>query len=229
MRPTRLAVALAVLAWLAPAAALAGNGPPPGINGQFFYVDSRAISSDASEAFDKVVSFANIDQGLNAFCLAGRIVYIDTTTTFNRRVQLEYSSLGTIAKATESKVVGLFTSVDLTLTIRSGPSSVHPILFGPSTITSACSLDGNVFRFAERDRVMLSCDVGPNFSAFGLPDPDPNMPSLTSSIAFAFAKRRALKVNVPKGSIKLTHVGIVPSVDPPTGFDPLVCDTSIPE
>lgn len=223
MRPMRLVLAL-VAALLVPAALLAGKGPPPPLDGPFFFVDRVS--------FDKITSLANIDQAFDEFCLTGKAVYIDSSTTLNRRVEIEFRSLGVIESETEVKVDGTFTTVDLTLTVLAGPTTDMPPLFGPSTISGAnCELDGSLSKAGDRDRAVLDCNVGPNFADFGIPAtvPDPfggkdiTQQEILATISFATAKKKAIKVDVRKGDIRFNHNG----VPMPEGFvSTLTCPTS---
>jgi len=221
MRPMRPVLALlAVL--LAPAASLAGKVVLP--VGPFFFVDQKS--------FDKLTSLSNIDQTFQEYCLSGLAVFIDASSTLNRRVEIGFSSLGTIEKQNSSKVEGLFTSVTLTLTVYDGPSTIFPILFGTSTIVDAdCSLDGSLLKEGDADRVQMDCNVGPNLADFGIPatviDPLTGQPvtqqSILDSITFATAKKKTIRVNVKKGTILINHVGIP---NPNSSTSTLVCPTS---
>jgi hypothetical protein len=209
MRPKRIALALAAVLLLAPAAALAGKGPV-GIDGIFYYVDKKA--------YDKIISVANIDQFSNQFCFAMRVAYVDTSHSLNRRVVLEARSLGSIAKQTSSKVVGAFPSVDLTLTVRAGPSTndfLAPIIF-TGTVSSFCSLDAQVTNDGEKAKAKLWCDLGPDFGAFAIPafTPDPfggadiSGEDILDSIAYALAKKTSIKVDTSKGDFGVKQNGV---------------------
>ena len=186
MRPTRLVLALVAVLGV-PAALLAGKGPPPPLDGPFFFVDKVS--------FDKITSLANVDQAFDEFCLAGRAVFIDSTTTLNRRVEIDFASLGSIEKENAEKVDGLFTTVDVTLTVYDGPTNLDVILFGPSTVVDAdCRLEGSLRKAGDQDRASLLCDLGPNLSAFGKISED-----VLATITFALGKKKTIKVDVPKG------------------------------
>lgn len=211
MRPMRPVLALVVVL-LAPAALLAGtSGPPPPPDGPFFFVDQKS--------FDKITSLANIDQAFNEFCLAGRAVFIDASTTLNHRVEIGFSSLGSIDKESSSKVDGLFTTVNLTLTVYDGPSpTTANVLFDGAILGADCKLDGSLLKEGNADRVQLNCDVGANLSDFGKLSQE-----VLDSITFATAKKKTISVNVKTGKLSINHVG----VPMPEGFNStLVCPTS---
>ncbi len=229
MRPMRPVLALLALL-LVPAALLAGKGPPPPPAGEFFFVDQKS--------FDKIQSLANIDQTFDEFCLSGSVVFIDQTTVPNTRVEFAFSSLGDIAKETSEKIDGDFTvnPISLTLTMFDGPVDTDPVLVGPTTIvpTPPCKLEGTLKKGGDADRVVLSCETGPNLEQFNIPAsvPDPfptqkgdviTQEELLDSITFATAKKKTIKVDVKKGTIRINHIGVP---DPNAADSDLVCPTS---
>jgi hypothetical protein len=171
--------------------------------------------------FDKNETLLNVDTASNQFCLAGRVVGIDPTTTFNRRVTFTYSSLGDIKKATEKSVKGTFVDVVLTLSIEELSDPVNPEF--SDTITTGCKLKGALQKEGDAAKVTLKCDVGENLSAFdGLEPLDAaTQEDLIENVADAFPKRKNLKVNVKKGKIRFTHRG---ETAPPGLNIPLTCD-----
>ena len=199
--------------------------PPSGdLSGQYPFVDD--------EGFDKNETFMNIDTAGGDFCLAGRVVGIDPTTTFNRQVTFVYESLGTITKATEKDVKGDFTQVDLTLTIENlnpdlGTCAEVPVGEGncefQQTIVADCKLKGALKKEGDAARATLSCDVGPNFEAFGL-NTEANQ-DLLENVTDAFVKRKHINVKTKIGKVKFTHKG----VPAPEGVTvPLTCDLVVP-
>lgn len=212
MRPMRIALALAALLLLAPGASLAGKGGGGGgggsIEGIFYYADKTA--------FDQIISVANIQQPFD-FCFAMRIQGTANIFTPNRRVVIEASSLGTIAKQSSNKVVGSFGSVDLLLRVRRGATenaTTSPVIFA-GTVTSFCSLEAQVTKGGAMDKASLWCDLGPEFAAFDIPDftPDPfggpDIPrqDILAAIEHVFAKKKAYKLDTEKGSLGVKHVG----------------------
>jgi len=222
MRPMRLAFALAAVLLLAPSAALAGKGGGGGGGpgsfpaGDFFFVDKVS--------FDKLKSLAVIDQTFNEFCLTGLAVFLDTTTTLNRRVEFQFLSLGTIEKETDDKVSGLFTSVDLTLTVWNGPETTPPstIIFGPTTVSGVCELDGRMSKAGAQLKATLDCELGPNLAVKGVVPAD-----VLSSISVALGKKKSIKIDVSSGDFRINNSGI--EVDPVLDgldFSSLECLTS---
>ncbi len=224
MRPMKfLPVALAALTSLLPAVALAGNGPPPGVNGPFFFVDR--------EAFDKITSLANIDQTFNEICLAGYAAYVDQSNTLPRRVEVLFDSLGTISKESDTKVEGAFVNIDLTVNVYAGASTIHPVLFSSGTINPPCELTGSVRKSGDVDRANLTCELGPNLASLGIPatvpdpfgGPDITQQSIIDSIEFALAKKKPIKLDVSSGRLRINHIG----EEMPEGFNSLLaCETT---
>ena len=159
--------------------------------------------------------FRSVERG--DFCLAGRAVGIDPTTTFNRRVIFTYESLGTITKATDKAVNGAFVDVLLTLEIEELSDPVNPEFSG--SITTGCKLKGRLRKEGDAAKATLQCDVGQNLSAFGL-DPETQQ-DLIENVTDAFLQRKNLKVNTKKGKIHFTHRG---EPAPPGLTIPLTCD-----
>ena len=211
MRPMRPALAL-VAALLVPAVSFAGKGPPPAPDGPFFFVDQKS--------FDKLTSLANIDQAFQEFCLAGLAVFIDASTTLNRRVEIAYSSLGTIDNQSPSgdRIDGLFIVVDLTLTVFDGPENTANVIFAGAIPGADCNLSGSLQQAGAKDRANLSCDVGVNLSDFGQIPED-----ILNSIVFATAKKKTISVNVKNGGLRINHVG---TTNPNPETSTLVCPTT---
>jgi hypothetical protein len=211
MRPMRPALAL-LAALLVPAVSFAGKGPPPPPDGPFFFVDQKS--------FDKLTSLANIDQAFDEFCLAGRAVFIDASTTLNHRVEIEFSSLGSIANQSPSgdRIDGLFTTVNLTLTVFDGPLNTANVIFDSTILGADCKLDGSLQQAGNKDRASLNCDVGVNLSDFGKVPED-----VVNSVVFATAKKKTISVKPKKGTLRITHQGVT---NPNSDTSTLVCPTS---
>ena len=226
MRPTRLVLTLVALLLLSPAAALAGKVPPPPDDtfpdGDYFFLDR--VSSD------KIKSIAAIDQAFNEFCLTGLMVHLDPTTTLNHRVEFEFHSLGTIEKQGDDKVDGLFTSVDLRVTVYDGPETTNVMLFDNTVIGAPCELDGKLSKVGLDDddnvvgkiKATLVCELGPSLSAMGkIADTE------LSSIREALLKRRNVKIDIEDGDFRLNHNGFrVDPVESGLDFTALSCPTS---
>jgi hypothetical protein len=208
MRPTRPLLTLAALLLLAPLAASAGKGPPPPPadtfpDGDYFFVDQLS--------FDKIKSHAAIDQQFDEFCLAGLMVHLDPTTTLNHRVEFQFTSLGTIAKQSDDKVQGIFTSVDLRVTVFDGPENINNQLFSSTVMGAPCELEGRMTKVGLDDddnvvgrlKATLECELGPNLSAMGvIADPE------LSSIHEALLKRKNVKIDIETGDFRLKNNGI---------------------
>jgi len=182
--------------------------------------------------FDKNETLMNIDTGTGGFCLAGFVEGNDATITPNRVVTFTYESLGTIKKATEKTVTGEFVSVDLTLTIEELNADLPncgevPVGEGncefEQTITTGCKLKGSLRKEGDQGKSRLKCEVGENFSAFGLNDPANQ--EFLEIVTDAFPNRKHIKVNTKKGKIRFTNKG-----EPaPEGLDvELSCDLAAP-
>jgi hypothetical protein len=220
MRPMRLVLAL-LSVLLAPAASFAGKVVV--LDGPFFFVDQKS--------FDKLTSLSNIDQTFQEYCLSGLAVFVDATTTLNRRVEIAFSSLGSIDQQNDHKVQGLFPSVTLTLNVYAGPENTADFLFTGTIVDADCRLDGSLLQTGAADRVTMACNVGPDFADFDIPatvpdpfgGPDITRQSLLDSITFATAKKKTISVKTKTGKININHVG-VPNPNSGTSF--LVCPTS---
>jgi hypothetical protein len=142
-------------------------------------------------------SLANIDSSAGQFCLAGLVRGTDPGP--NREVRFEYRSQGTIKQATAKRATGDFDTVDLTLTIEDSSGT----LFGPTTLSSACSLRGKVLKTGEKSRVRVKCDLGEFFSAFGLSD------EFRDNVRAAFprADNKHVRLNIPKGKALFIQTG----------------------
>jgi hypothetical protein len=173
--------------------------------------------------FDKSETLLNVDTQSGQFCLAGRAVGIDPTTTFNRQVVFTYSSLGDITKANTKSVKGDFSVVTLQLTIDElNPDGAINEFTG--VIQADCKLKGSLQKEGEAAKAKLNCDLGENLSAFGLVPADAesqNDQALIDNVSEAFAKRKNLSVKVKNGKLKFTHNG-----EPAPGdlTVPLTCD-----
>jgi hypothetical protein len=171
--------------------------PPPGdLSGERFFLDKKNA--------EKNETLMDVDTQTSAFCLAGRAVGVDPTTTFNRLVVFTYSSLGTISKANTKSVKGDFVDVQLRLTIDELDPEADPNapLDFDQTITTGCKLKGSLKKEGEEARATLQCDVGENLSAFT----DLEQAEI-ENVANAFTARKNLVVKVRKGKIKFTHRG----------------------
>jgi hypothetical protein len=226
MRPTRPLLTLAALL-LAPLAASAGKGPPPPPadtfpDGEYFFVDQVS--------FDKIKSHAAIDQQFDEFCLAGLMVHLDPTTTLNHRVEFQFTSLGAIGKQSDDKVEGIFTSVDLRITVFDGPENLSNVLFSNTVVGAPCELEGRMTKVGLDDddnvvgrlKATLECELGPNLSAMGaIADPE------LSSIHQALLRRKNVKIDIESGDFRLRNNGI--RVDPDESgldFSAVPCFTS---
>ena len=145
MRPTRFLLFLVALLLLAPVSALAGKGGggtgvllDDPVEGDYFFVDKIS--------FDKLKSLASVDQKAGEICVNGIATFIDTTTTLNRRVEVEFISIGDIDKQGPGKVDGLFTSVDLTFTVWNAPENLPPsaIIFTSTVLDAPCELEAKL-------------------------------------------------------------------------------------
>jgi hypothetical protein len=216
----RLAFALAAVLILAPAAAFAGKGGGGGGSsgtfpaGDYFFVDKVS--------FDKIKSLAVIDQVFDEFCINAIAVYLDTTSTLNRRVEFEFHSLGTIERESSSKVDGLFTTVDLRLTVFDGPETTNATLFDSTVSGAPCELDGRMTKAGEQLKATLQCELGPNLAAKGVVPQ-----TVLDSIAFALGKKKSIRIDVSSGDFRINHNGIeVDPVQAGLDFSMLDCPTS---
>jgi len=223
MRPTRLALPLAALLLLAPASAFAGKGGGGGGGngsfpaGDYFFFDK--VSGD------KIKSIATIDQAFNEFCLTGLALFIDTAATLNKRVEFEFLSLGTIDKESSDAVNGVFTSVDLRLTVYNGPETTDAILFDNTVSGAPCELRGKLSKAGDQLKATLACELGPNLAVKGV------IPgNVLDSIAFALDKKKSIKIDIDSGRFRINHNGV--GVDPVADqldFSALDCPTSSDE
>jgi hypothetical protein len=222
MRPSRLVLTLAAALLLAPLSASAGKGGGGGggkgtfPEGEYFYIDRVSV--------DKIKSLAVIDQAFDEFCLTALIVFLDTTTTLNHRVEFIFHSLGDIEKESDSTVDGVFTSVDLTLNVYSGPETTDTLLFS-NTVTSFCELDARLTKAGQRLKALLECELGPNLVNMGVTLPDTD--GILDSVAFALAKKKSVKIDIDTGDFRVFNNGIeVNPVADGLDFTRLSCPTS---
>ncbi len=233
MRPIRFALlAMATGLTLLPAVTFAGV-TPPALNGPFFFVDKVG--------FDKITSLANIDQSSGEICVSGVAAFVDTTTVLNRRVEVYFSSLGTIGKESDTKVDGVFTGVTIQVIVYSAPipnpaAPTVPVLFDSGPLDLGCQLEASVRKSGRVDRVSVrDCDLGLNLANLGVPasvaNPYPQQPELPDitgqqiidSIGAAMLNRKPIKLDTVNGELRINHVG---ETMPPGFVSTLVCDTS---
>jgi hypothetical protein len=170
--------------------------------------------------FDRNETLIEVDTQSGDFCLAGRALGVDGTTTFNRTVVFTYRSFGTVTKATDKTVNGQFVDVELRLTIDEITPD-GPVNEFDQTIQPECKLKGRLRKEGDAAKATLQCDVGQNLSAFGL---DPmTQQNLIENVTDAFLKRKNLKVNTKKGKIHFTHRG---EPSPPGLAIPLTCESN---
>ena len=167
--------------------------PTPRIDltGRYPFVDKVKLQLDTDNQ-----TFSNVDTASDRFCLAGLVRGIDARPSANREVRFEYRSQGTIQKANLKRVKARFPVVDLTLTIEELGSELFS-----ETIVCDGKLDARLRKSGETQSVRLRCDVGPDLSFFHLPA------ELVDSVSNAFPKQGHIKLDVPKGRLRLTHKG----------------------
>lgn len=182
---------------------------PGDLSGEHVFVDKVS--------FDKHETFFNVDTAAGDICVAGQVVGIDPTTTFNRRVTFTYEGQGTITKSSTKGVKGDFPSSSLRLMIEE--LSDPPTVEFDQTITTGCKLKGALKKSGEKDKVSLKCDVGQNLSAFGL-ETEENQ-DLLENVTDAYPRRSGMNANTKKGKIRFKTNGI----PAPDGLIvPLSCD-----
>jgi hypothetical protein len=212
MRPTRLVLTLAAVLLLVPVSVFGAKGTFP--DDEYFYQDKASG--------EKIKTHANVDQVYDEFCFAGLTVFIDSTTTLNRRVEFLFESLGSIGKQSSSKVSGVFDLVDLTINIYDGPETTNTILFTSTLLDAPCDLDATLSKGGAKLKGSLDCSLGTNLGAFGAIDSD-----LLLSVGFAHNKKKSIKVDVPKGRLRIKTSGV--EVDPVADqidFSRVPCETS---
>jgi hypothetical protein len=206
---------------------------PGDLSGEHAFVDKVS--------FDKHETFFNVDTAAGDICLAGQVVGIDPTTTPNRRVTFTYGGQGTITKSSTKVVKGDFPNSSLRLEIEEinpdqancGEANGVPtdddgdgvVETGEQncdfdqTITTGCKLKGGLKKSGEKAKASLKCDVGENFSAFGL-ETEENQ-DLLENVTDAYPKRGGMNANTKKGKIRFKTNG-----EPaPEGVTvPLSCD-----
>jgi hypothetical protein len=240
MRPTRFLLFLAALLLLAPVSALAGKGGggtgvllDDPVEGDYFFVDKIS--------FDKIKSLASLDQKANEFCLNGIATYLDTTITLNRRVEVEFLSIGTIEKQGPGKVDGLFTSVDLTFTVWNAPENVPPaaVIFTSTVLDAPCELDAKLSKVGldqgkdpgvSDDELIgqikadLVCDLGPDLSVLGKVSGD-----VLDSIDVALDKKKSIRIRIQTGDFRINHNGYrVDPIESGLDFLALSCEPAPP-
>lgn len=207
MRPIRAALlATAGALTLLPTASLAGAPPPPTLDGENFYLDRN----DAT--YDKHKTTTNIDLGSDQFCFAGQLRYVDTPfNPPNMRVDVDYSVLGTVAKADgDQKVQGDFSASDVSVAIsvyeiRPTAEGGPTLVFGPSSVMEPCDFTGRAWITSKGifDRVFLSCDV----SAI-VADLLAN-PSYLGNVTSALARKKNIKLDLATNILTIRGSGVV--------------------
>jgi hypothetical protein len=168
-------------------------------------VDKVKLQIDADNQ-----TFSNVDTASDRFCLAGLVRGVDARPSGNREVSFAYRSLGSIRKANLKRVKATFPVVDLTLTIE----ELGTELFS-ETIVCDGKLDARLRKSGDTQSVRLRCDVGPDLSFFHLPA------ELVDSVTNAFPKQGHIKLDAPKGRLRVTHKGEPP---PATASVDLSCN-----
>jgi hypothetical protein len=241
MRPTRFLLFLVALLLLAPVSALAGKGGGGGtgvvlddpVEGDYFFVDKIS--------FDRLKSLASVDQKANEICVNGIATFVDTTTTLNRRVEVEFISTGTIEKQGPGKVDGLFTSVDLTFNVWNAPENQPPfvVIFTSTVLDAPCVFDAKLGKIGldqgkepevDDDELIgqlkadLVCDLGPDLSVLGkVPE------GILDSIGVALDKKKSIKIRINTGDFQVNHKGErVDPVETGLDFSMLSCDPAPP-
>jgi hypothetical protein len=217
MRPMKLALALAAVAALLPAASLAQATCES--DGGFLFVDKKNFE------FNTTCSDA---EGLT-YCLSGRANPIDGSSTPNRIVQVDWFSEGSVAKSSASATKGDFSTVTLTLTIfaiRSPADGNNCTLWQSVPASFPCKLKGGTKKSNTQSRVKLFCELGEDLSSlvpaagFG-----PLTDDLLESVESAFLRRKNMKVDVKKGKLKIIQRG----EDAPPNFENfLMCPAVVP-
>jgi hypothetical protein len=225
MRPTRLVLFLAALLLLAPVSALAGKGGGGGgtgvvlddpVEGDYFFLDKVSA--------DKIKSIASLDQKAGEFCVNGLANYLDTSVTLNRRVEIFFSSTGSIEKQGPGKVDGLFTTSALTINVYAGPTLLFPIIFTATLDPAPCEFDAKLSKIGldqgndpgvDDDELIghIKADLVCDLSAFiagvlGQKGGD----VIVDSLAFALDKKKSIKLRVQTGDFRINHNGF--RVDP---------------
>lgn len=236
MRPTRLVLFLAALLLLAPVSALAGKGGggtgvllDDPVEGDYFFLDKVSA--------DRIKSLASIDQKAGEFCINGIATFIDTTTTLNRRVEFEFFSIGDIEKQGPGKLDGLFTSVELRLSVYDGPETTNEFLFDSTVVGAPCVLDAKLGKIGldqgkdpgvaddeliGQIKADLVCELGPLLSVMGTLSED-----LLDTISFALGKKKSIRIRVETGDFEISHRGV--RVDPiADGLDFAMLDSCAP-
>jgi hypothetical protein len=237
MRPMRLVLLAAALPLLAPVSAFAGKGPPPPpeegivlddpLEGDYFFHDKLSI--------DKLKTFVSIDQKGGDICVNGLALSLDVTQTLNRRVEWEFLSFGTIDKQGPGKLQGIFTSVELRLTIFDGPETTNNIVFESVVTDAPCEFDAKLQKVGfdfdpDVDHVVgsikatLVCELGPNLLVKGKLSE-----AQLSNIAVAFGGKKNIKLKLSTGDLRINHNGFrVDPVEDGLDFTGLDCLTNVP-
>jgi hypothetical protein len=224
MRPMSFVLALAVVLMLAPGSAFAGKGGggddgflEDPVDGDFFFLDKLV--------FDKIRSVASIDSKSGEFCLNAIAIFVDTTTTLNRRVEWEFLSNGNVVKSGPGKVVGEFTGpIELRLSVFCGPENTAEFIFDGTLADANCSLDAALSKIGEdgdenltgQIKADLVCDLGPQLADFDIPASVPDcfaekevitQEEILATISFALANRKAIKIKTKTGDFQIKHNG----------------------
>lgn len=236
MRPMKLALALAAVAALLPAASLAQPLTCAEQGGTLF-VDKIGLDKGSFEFNTSCSDAEGVD-----YCLSGRAAAIDGTVTPNRLVQFDWFSDGSVTKSSDNATKGEFSDVTLILTIfivRSPSDANNCTIWQSAPATFDCKLKGGTRKANTQSRVRLLCDLGNDLSGL-VPDPQafPPFPPITDvpsaqplspqtlleSVQSAFLKRRNMKVNVTNGRLKVSQRG----VDAPTNFQNFLMCPAVP-
>ena len=172
--------------------------PPPGegLSDQYPFVEASTGSANTS--------FLNVDTGRGRMCVAGQVRGSDGAAN----VTFSYESLGSIDKATDERVRGVFVSVSLTLDVTGGASPAYR-----QTVQAECKLKASLLKAGSQDKARLRCDLGDHYSAFaGL------TPEQVTNIDNAFAHQKRAKATSKNGRLKVSHVGV-----PSSGGVPVSC------
>ena len=172
--------------------------PPPGedLSDQYPFVEASTGTANTS--------FLNVDTSSGRMCVAGQVRGSDEAAN----VTFSYESLGSIDKATDERVRGVFVSVSLTLDVTGGASPAYR-----QTVQAECKLKASLLKAGSQAKAGLRCDLGDHYSAFaGL------TPEQVTNIDNAFAHQKRAKATSKNGRLKVSHVGV-----PSSGRVPVSC------